>query len=435
MSELKLKESIYAHFGDAVEWRRALHKCPQPSWLEFYATAFVAEKLSKWGFEVLTGRDVIAEDKLLLLPDPSKLEEEYQRALKAGASERFLAPARGGLTGAIGVLKGTAPGPTFAFRFDIDSNEVEESQEKSHKPAAEDFASRNLGYAHMCGHDAHTAAGLLLAQYFADNRDKLKGTIKLIFQPNEENLSGAAAMIAKGVLNDVDYFFGGHVGLTLKELGQICFNVHSFLAMSRYEVTFRGRPSHAALCPDEGKNALLGACAAVTNLYAIARHGLGATRLNVGIMRAGSTWNVIPDAAYFRMETRGMSNKLNEYMVEKAREVIEGAARMYGLSVEIKPAASAGVAASSPELIEIAERIASTLPSVSEVAPSAPFNASEDVTLMMNRVQQQGGKALFALYGTPIKGGHHNSTFDIDESVIRNIADFLAAMYLQLICC
>jgi aminobenzoyl-glutamate utilization protein A len=115
-------------------------------------------------------------------------------------------------------------------------------------------------------------------------------------------------------------------------------------------------------------------------------------------------------------------------MVGKARDVIEGAAKMYGLSVEMKPAAMAVVAASSPELIAVAERVAKSLPSVKQIVADAPFNASEDVTLMMERVQQKGGKALFALFGTPTHGGHHSSTFDADESVIRNAAEFYAAL-------
>jgi len=426
------EDSIAVHYPDAVEWRRALHRCPQPSWLEFYATAFVAEKLSTWGYDVKQGRDVIAEDRQLLLPDAAVLQAEYDRALKAGADPAFLAPARGGFTGVVATLKGGLPGPTVGFRFDIDSNEVAETQDRTHHPARQGFISQNPGYAHMCGHDIHTATGLLLAKHFADNRTTLRGTVKFLFQPNEENLSGAAAMIEKGHVDDLDYLVGGHIGLALKETGLVCFNIHSFMALTRFEVTLTGRPTHAAASPEQGRNAMLGACNAITNLYAIARHSQGATRINVGTLQAGSTWNIIPEKAYFRMETRGVTNELNDYMVQKAREVIEGAARMYGLAVEMKPAAQAVVTESSPELIAVAERVARSLPSVRQIVPNAPFNASEDVTLMIERVHQKGGKALFALFGTPTHGGHHNSTFDADEIVIRNAAEFYAALQKEI---
>ena len=106
---------------------------------------------------------------------------------------------------------------------------------------------------------------------------------------------------------------------------------------------------------------------------------------------------------------------------------------MYDLSVEMKPAAMAVVAASSPDLVALAERVAATLPSVNKVVPSAPFNASEDITLMMERVQQKGGKALITLFGTPTHGEQsHNSTFDADEIVIRNAAEFYAALHKEV---
>lgn len=209
-------------------------------------------------------------------------------------------------------------------------------------------------------------------------------------------------MVQKGLLDDVDYLFGTHVGITMKKIGQIALNVHSFLAMSRFEVSYKGRSAHAALAPNEGNNALLGACAAVSNLYAIARHGQGASRVNVGFLQAGTTWNVIPDQAYFRIETRGVTNEINEFMIQKSRQILDGAAGMYGLELEIKPAATALCALSSPQLVELGMRVAQNLPSVETVVGESAFNASEDVTLMMEHVQSRGGKALFVLLGTPV---------------------------------
>ncbi|KJR47180.1 putative amino acid amidohydrolase [Desulfosporosinus sp. I2] len=425
----KPEETIQAHFNEAVQWRRDLHKCPQPSWVEFFATGYVAEKLEEWGYELKLGREIIAEDKQLLLPEATILQREYERALKAGVQEKYISPAQGGFTGVVGILKGDQPGPTVAFRFDIDSNEGLESKAGSHRPVKEGFASQNPGYAHMCGHDAHTAMGLLLACHFAENKANLKGTIKFLFQPNEENLSGAAAMIATGQLDDVDYLFSGHVGVSARKIGQIALDIHSILALSRFEVSYTGRPTHAGISPNEGKNALLGACAAVTNLYAIARHDQGASRINVGTLEAGTTWNIIPESANFRLETRGVSNEVNSYMVQKATEVLQGAAQMYDLTLEVKPAATALSGRNSPELIKLGQKVAENLHSVQETIPKIPFNGSEDVTLMMERVQNQGGKALFVLFGTPVFGGHHNSTFDVDENVIFNGAEFLARIH------
>lgn len=420
---------IAGRYEEAVRWRRELHRNPQPGWLEFYSTGFVAEKLSAWGYDVLLGEDVVAAGERLAIPAPDVTRAAYECAIRAGIKEEFIAPARDGLTGVVGILRGASPGPTVGFRFDLDALEIPESAGPSHRPAAEGFASRNHGCAHMCGHDAHTALGLLLALYFAEHRDKIKGTVKFLFQPNEENLNGAQAMVAKGHVDDLDYIFGAHVGTCLTGSGQIGLNVLGWLAMSRFEVTFKGRATHAALCPNEGNNALLGACAAAANLYAIARHGSGASRVNVGYMQAGTTWNIIPDRACLRMETRGATNEINEYMVRKSREVLEGAAKMYGLDLEIRPAASTISATNSPGLVELGTRTAKQLAWVREIVPECVTNGSEDICVMMQRVQQRGGQALEVLLGTPVGGGHHSTTFDIDENVIPNGAEFFAAIY------
>ena len=213
-----------------------------------FATAFIAEKLSEWGYDLFLGKDVVAAEHRLVLPDAGTLDTEWHRALRAGASEKFLTPARGGFTGAVAVLKGSSPGPTVAFRFDIDSNETFESNDVSHRPAAEGFLSGTPGYAHMCGHDSHAAMGLLLARHFAENRDRIKGAVKFLFQPNEENMGGARAMVENGVLDDVDCLLGGHVGITARKTGQICLDVKSFLAVSRFEVTLQ---RHAGPCNPE----------------------------------------------------------------------------------------------------------------------------------------------------------------------------------------
>ena len=130
-----------------------MHRNAQPAWLEFYSTGFVAEKLAEWGYDLLLGKDIIAADKRVVVPDQQTLEAEYHRATGAGIKEQFIAPARGGYTGVVGVLKGALPGPTVGFRFDIDGLEILESCDPAHRPAAQGFISQNPGYAHMCGHD------------------------------------------------------------------------------------------------------------------------------------------------------------------------------------------------------------------------------------------------------------------------------------------
>ena len=112
--------------------------------------------------------------------------------------------------------------------------------------------------------------------------------------------------------------------------GDLVCGTDKFLATTNFEVFFTGQSAHAGLAPHEGRNALLAACTAVTNLLAIARHGQGASRINVGEMHVNETPNIIPAKAWLRGETRGENGDINGYMLAEARRVVDGAARMHG---------------------------------------------------------------------------------------------------------
>lgn len=422
------------YYMEAVKWRRQLHRHPQPAWLEFYATGFIAEKLNDWGYELLLGSQIIDPEKRLFVPQAHVMAQEYKKTLEAGIAEEYILPAKDGLTGVVGILRGREAGPTIAFRFDIDALETTESQEPSHRPNREGYASEHLGYAHMCGHDAHAATGLLLAKYFADNIDEIKGTIKLIFQPDEEKLSGANAIAARGIVDDVSYLVGGHVGANLLKVGQISLNVKNMLAITRSEITFTGRATHSTSRPDQGKNALLGACAAVTNLHAIARHGLGVSMVNVGKIQGGTTWNVIPDTTTFWLETRAVTSEINDYLQEKAHEIVSGAAQMYGVEAAVKQIVHSGAGENSPALIERGTQVARSMPQIiKEVVPEVAINASEDFVALAQAVQKKGGKAIYVIHGTPVGGGQHSNSFEIDEKVILNAALFYSSFYKELV--
>jgi aminobenzoyl-glutamate utilization protein A len=99
-----------------------------------------------------------------------------------------------GLTGCVAVFDSGRPGPTLGLRFDIDCVNVSETTAADHIPDKEGFASTNPGYMHACGHDGHMSIGLGVAQWLVANRDRLKGRVKLLFQPAEEGVRGARPM-------------------------------------------------------------------------------------------------------------------------------------------------------------------------------------------------------------------------------------------------
>ncbi|ADK80021.1 amidohydrolase [Sediminispirochaeta smaragdinae] len=427
----QVETDISALFFEAVEWRRSLHRHPQSGWLEFYATGFVAKKLESWGYQVLLGDKIIDPHSRLFLPAPETMDEAYGNALSAGIDEQYIRPAKGGLTGVVGIIQGKQPGPVIAYRFDIDSLEITETSNPELAANKEGFVSCYRGYAHMCGHDANTATGLLLAKYLSQRVDSLCGTVKLIFQPDEERLSGAKSMVAAGVVDDVDYLMAGHIAATMAETGAVAFHVSNMLSVSRSEITFHGASAHSTGRPDLGKNAILGACSAALNLHTIARHGNGLSVVHVGKITGGDSWNNVADRASLWIEVRAASSDIDAYLQRRVQRVLEGAAESYDLHVESRLVVSSEAGHNSPELIELGKRAIDGLSCVTAV-PTAQVNASEDFVAMANIVRRRGGQAMYMLHGSPVGGGLHSDSLEIDEKVIRNAAVTYAAIYEAL---
>ncbi|CVK20346.1 amidohydrolase [Sporomusa sphaeroides] len=413
--------------------RRDFHKYPESAWTEFRTAAIVADTLSALGYQVLAGDEVIDAQAMMGVPAAAELERHAKRALAQGAKPQWVDKLQGGKTGVIGVLTCAKPGPTVGLRFDMDANDVVEAEDVSHRPFKEGFASVNRGAAHACGHDGHTAVGLAVAEILASVKEQLSGTIKLIFQPAEEGVRGARAMSVKGVVDDVDYFLGLHLGFNTKQTGQLACRIEGFLATTKLDAIFTGVPAHAGAAPEAGRNALLAAAAAALNLHAIARHSQGPTRINVGQLEAGTGRNVLPANAIIKLETRGTTSALNEYMFTESQRIIKAAADMYGVQVETREMGGAAGAENDLCLVERVEKVAAGLGIFKEIMPSCYFGASEDCTYFMERVQQRGGKAAYIMIGAALVAGHHDSRFDFDEAALTEAVALVSATAADLL--
>jgi aminobenzoyl-glutamate utilization protein A len=400
-----------------LKWRRDFHRYAESGWVEFRTASIVASTLQEWGFEVKAGREVIKPEARMGVPSEAFLRQQEQRALSQGAVAEWLPRLSGGFTGVVGILDSGRPGPTVAFRVDMDALDLQESADADHLPAAEGFASVNANMMHACGHDAHTAIGLGLAYVLSRMKDDLRGRVKMIFQPAEEGVRGARSMVEAGVVDDVDLFFACHVG-TGVPLGEVVCGADGYLATTKIDVTYRGVASHAGGHPEDGKNALLAAASAVLNLHAISRHSGGNSRINVGVLHAGSGRNIIPNHAAFKLETRGDTSEVNEYILSRAMGVIHGAAAMYGVQAEIDIVGKADSSSPSPELLPYIRAQASKVAGVTSIVDTRDASGSEDATYMMERVKQRGGLASYLVFGTTLAAGHHNEKFDIDERVL-----------------
>ncbi len=414
-----MEERLMNRFLTENDWltrlirdRRHFHRHPEPGWMEFRTTAFIAGRLEASGYSVALGEAILDPAARMGLPKDEELERAYDHALRSGADIRYLEPMKGGRTGVVGTIgRGS---PVTAFRFDIDALPIVEASGPRHRPAREQFRSEN-SCSHACGHDGHMAIGLSLAEWLAQNRSLWKGTVKLIFQPAEEGCRGAQALAAAGVVDGVDSLICLHLGMGVPS-GAIAAGAGGFFATSKYEAAFTGQSAHAALEPEKGNNAMLAAAAAVMQLHAIERHSQAKTRVNVGYFLSDGGLNVIPERAVIRFEIRSTDDGALEHLDKRARDILSGAALSYGTVYSTIKLGHAATADSDAPLAERIAEAARQLPEVQEIRPRHPFGASEDAAILMKKVQQNGGCAAYIVVGSDLASGHHTPKFDIDEN-------------------
>jgi aminobenzoyl-glutamate utilization protein A len=319
------------------------------------------------------------------------------------------------------------------LRFDIDCVETSESDGAAHVPAKLGFRSVNQGRAHACGHDGHMAIGLAVAELLCSPDSPVKkGKIRLLFQPAEEGVRGGYAMTQAGLADKADYFIAFHLGLG-NPTGEIYGGVHSFLCSTKIDAEYTGTAAHAGMEPHKGKNALLAACAAALNLHTIAPHKDGVMRLNVGVLQAGEGRNVVPPKAVMKIETRGETEAIAQYVYKRAVEVLEGAAAMYDIALKVTKQGEANTAASDEALARIAAEAASKVKGVTGAKVLRGMDGSDDACWYMKRVQDRGGQATYIAVGATIAAGHHNGAFDFDEAALaigsETIMGTLAKLY------
>ncbi len=414
-------------------YRRDFHKHAEIGWGEYRTASVIAHRLEELGYTIKLGREVVDEKYRMGLPNEKVMDMQYSRAISEGAESRYAEKLKGGFTGVVGELK-NGNGPTIGFRFDIDAVPVQETDSDKHLPYQENFSSIHEEAMHSCGHDGHAAIGLGLSELLSKMKENISGTIKIIFQPAEEGVRGAKAMVEAGVVDDVDFLFGMHIGLKAKKTGEFLCGTKGFLATSKFDAFFKGISAHPAFDPHKGRNALLSAATAALNLQAIPRHGGGRTWINVGKMTAGTGRNIVPAEAHLLIETRGENSELNSYMRQYAERILKGSAEMHGTeynTIQMGEAESADSdAALTQTVYNIAEK--NRVFSVLRKENTDPLGVSEDFTHMMKRVTDRGGKASYLMLGSDLIGNHHSPNFDIDESILIKGVEILALIALEL---
>ena len=409
-------DTLKSYEPSMIRTRRDLHRHAETGWLEYRTTALLIKKLKEHGIPVKYGKEIINKDYLWAYPSESVRKSAIDRALAEGADPEIIEK-MDGFTGLCAVIETGTPGPVLALRFDIDCNDVTESTDADRQPVKDGFCSIHDGSMHACGHDGHASLGLHTCIALNEIKNDLCGTIKVIFQPAEEGVRGAQSIAEGGILDDVDYLLTGHLGMGWNT-GSLVALSKGFLSTTKVDAEFKGVSAHAGMSPQDGKNAILAACSATLAMHTACQDSRGASRINVGTIQGGSGRNVVPADAMIRFETRGETADIQELVLKKAMNAVNGAAEMFDCSVDTKIMGSASGADSDDALEPFIKAGASRIPEITRYVPSGGFTGSEDAAYLMSRVQAHGGKAAYMCIGCDIAAPHHNARFDIDENAL-----------------
>jgi len=366
-----------------VAWRRHIHMHPEVAFKEFETTAYLIAELSKYpGIKIH----------------------------------------RPAATGLIAVLEGARPGKVIGLRADIDALPITEE-------ADVDFASKNPGVMHACGHDCHAAMLLGAVDALYKMKDKLHGTIKFIFQHAEELDPGGAVDMAKsGLLDDVDAFFGTHVfvdapaGVIKAAAGSVSANTDMFW------IKIFGKGTHAAL-PEKGIDSLLLGTEVVQALNFIVSRNISAfdnAVVTIGAFNAGNAHNIVPDTAEILGTVRTVNRETRDMIEKRITDIAKGICAAYGAHCEIKYTRGYSAVINDENLCRYVKNIAEkTLPDV-KVKTMEPMMGGEDFY-----VYGTIAPAFFLSIGTRPKGDGdfqlHHPKFFVDEDALPIGAAMYAA--------
>lgn len=291
---------ITRRVADALPWiiekRRDFHRHPEGSGKETRTSALVAGTLEELGVEVRTGYHT---------------------------------------TGVAGIIRGAKPGRTVGLRFDMDALEMQELTDH-------DFRSEVPGMMHACGHDGHTAMGLGVAKVLSGMREDLHGTVKLIFQPAEEDAQsggGAQYMIRDGVLQDpdVEVMIGMHLWPDL-DLGTVGTKPGALMAGSDpFIIKIRGKGGHASM-PHTTIDPVLAGSHIVTALQSIVSRNLdpfAQAVVTVGVFQGGTRYNVIPETAVIEGTVRTFDETVRLQVRDRVIAIAEKTAEAFGAKAEV----------------------------------------------------------------------------------------------------
>lgn len=384
----KLDKDYSAIESKIVEWRRDFHQNPELGNREFKTAEKIAAHLKSLGIEVQTG---VAH------------------------------------TGVVGILKGNTPGKVVALRADIDALPVTERNDLPYKSnVVAEFAGEQVGVMHACGHDTHTAILMGVAEVLSKNKDKIKGTVKFIFQPAEEGPpageeGGAKLMVKEGVLQNpkVDAIFGLHIN-SQTPVGTIRYKSGgSMAAAQRFVINVKGKQSHGSQ-PWSGVDPILISAKIIDGLQTIVSRELNLTNeaavITVGKITSGVRFNIIPESAEMIGTIRTLDYDMQAQITRRMNEMVPAIAKAYGGDATVEITTSTEITYNDPDLVT------QMLPSIEKVAGKEQVHSQKAVTGAedFSYFQKEIPGFFFFLGGmapgTTASFPHHTPDFLIDDS-------------------
>jgi amidohydrolase len=378
-----LSPAVRAITDDMIALRRDLHRHPELGFQETRTAGIVAERLRALGYTVRTGL---------------------------------------GKTGVTGFLAGGKPGKTVLLRADIDALPIQEQAEVAWK-------SESPGVMHACGHDAHTAMGLAAAEILAKDAPSLAGNLCFVFQPAEELLIGAEAMLKDGALEGVkpDAAFAVHV-MNRWPVGTVAIcDGAAMTSADKLIVTVTGRGGHGAN-PHSAIDPIVASAQIVTALQTLVSretHPLQAAVVSITMFKAGTAFNIIPDTVEMTGTLRCFDADLREKLLVALRRTVEGVAAALRCTATVRNEFLTPAVVNDPPITALARSVAAEIAGSDRVLPAEPLTGSDDVAYFW-----QKAPGCYAFIGSakpewPSAPAGHNAKFDIDESALSIGAEFL----------
>ncbi|WP_374687447.1 M20 family metallopeptidase [Promineifilum sp.] len=388
-TKVDFKREATALFDDMVRVRRDLHRHPELGFQETRTAGIVAETLTELGLEVQTGV---------------------------------------GQTGVVALLEGARPGPCVLLRFDMDALPIQE--ESTHS-----YVSASPGIMHACGHDGHVSMGLALARIFARRQREMAGTLKFLFQPAEEGLGGALAVMADGVLEEPrpDVALAMHLWSPVPVGKARVVDGPCMASSSVFTITVQGKGGHGA-APHMATDPILAASHIVVALQSIVSRNTNPHEsivVSIGEFSAGTTFNVIPERAVLKGTVRSYDTASHRMVYRRILEMVTNVAVAYGCRATMETVAIVAAVVNAPEPTAVVRAAACEVLGAENVVEHRTM-AAEDMGYIMSDIP---GCYFFVgcSNGEATNFAHHHPRFDFDERAMVDGVTIMAKAAAQYV--